>query len=252
MLVGLALCCCAPFAVAQRRVCSTGNIPISADNRTDLFQACLAISESRTFLTSLGLKPPTGVAIHIVGDLMRKDGTEHELAYYDGHQCAIHMLDFATARAQVGQGDIQGLKVAMNRPLWRSYVVHELTHAAIHAACGQACPDRAAHEYIAAVAQLSSLPGAVRAEILRGHGNLEGFAEPAEISEIYYALNPSRFMVKSYLHYRRPGNGHQFIKSLLKPASVRPTPAYAHIPSHIPSHGHGLETKGENQSITPE
>jgi hypothetical protein len=131
--------------------------------------------------------------------------------------------------------------VAMDRPLWRSYVAHELTHAAIHAACGRACPDRAAHEYIAAVAQMASLPPSVRAAILGGHPGLEGFREPAEISEIYYALSPAKFMVKSYRHYLRPGNGRPFIQTLLKPGAASPKP----VDGHIPSHGRGLETKGE-------
>lgn len=212
-------------------VCATGKISIFALDQTDRIQACRAISESEPFLASVGLKLPTGVSIHIVGRLDGKDGVPHELAHYDGRECAIHMLDFGAARARAAQGD--GLMVAMDRHLWRSYVVHELTHAAIHAACGQAHPDRAAHEYIAAVAQMVSLPRSVRAAILGSHGNLEGFGEPAEISEIYYALSPAKFMVKSYRHYIRPGNGRPFIQSLLKPGSSRPRPTAA-LPISLP------------------
>jgi hypothetical protein len=209
--------CFAPFVMARGMTCPHGGIAVSADSATDLDQACVAVKESVPFLTGIGLGLPTGVAIHIVPHLEGEIGEPRELARYDGHQCSIRLLAFAAAEAAVRQAGDQGLKVSMTPTLWRSIVVHELTHAAIHSACGQACPNQAAHEYIAAVAQLSVLPETVRGEILRSHGNLDGFADSGEISEIYYALGPAKFMVKSYLHYLRPGNGDAFIRNLLRP-----------------------------------
>lgn len=209
----------APFATARDMTCPHGGIAISADFAADLDQACLAVKEALPFLRGIGLALPSRVKIHLVHHLEGEGGEARELARYDGRECGIRVLDFAAAEAAVRQADGHGLMVSMTPPLWRSFVVHELTHAAIHADCGQVCPNRAAHEYIAAVAQLSVLPEAVRGEILQRHGDLEGFAGGGDISEIYYALGPTQFMVKSYLHYLRPGNGNAFIRALLRPTA---------------------------------
>ncbi len=208
--------------MAQKLICSPGNISISGSNRTDVIQTCRAVKDALPFLNSVGLKLPTDVKINIVSKLLTEDSEQYELARYDGHQCAILILEFNAARKAAEQVSSQPLMAAMNRPLWRSYVVHELTHAAVHASCGQVCPDRAAHEYIAAVAQIASLPEHLRTEILGSYSKLDGFFNKAEISEIYYALNPSQFMVKSYLNFIKPGNGHRFVRSLLlEPATSR-------------------------------
>jgi len=213
--------CWSSVAIAQKLICSSGNISISGSNRTDVIQTCRAVKDALPFLKNVGLKLPTDVKINVVSNLLAEDSEQCELARYDGHQCAILILEFNAACKAAERVSSQPLMVAMNRPLWRSYVVHELTHAAIHASCGQVCPDRAAHEYIAAVAQISSMPAHLRREILGSYRKLEGFSNKAEISEIYYALNPCQFMVKSYLHYIKPGNGHRFIRSLLEPAASR-------------------------------
>jgi hypothetical protein len=210
----------APFTTARDMACPHGGIAISADSAADLDQACLAVKEALPFLRDIGLALPSGVKIHLVHHLEGEGGEARELARYDGRECGIRVLDFAATEAAVRQAGNQGLKVSMTPPLWRSFVVHELAHAAIHADCGQVCPNRAAHEYIAAVAQLSVLPEAVRREILQRHGDLDGFAGSGDISEIYYALGPTKFMVKSYLHYLRPGNGNAFIRSLLRPTTA--------------------------------
>ncbi len=208
-----------PLAWARDVTCPHGGIAISADSAADLDEACLAVRESLTFLNGIGLTLPTSVKINLVRQLEGEGGEVRELARYDGQECGIRVLTFAAAEAAARQAGGHGLMVSMTPPLWRSFVVHELTHAAIHSACGQVCPNRAAHEYIAAVAQLSVLPEALRGEILKNHGDLEGFAGHGDISEIYYALGPTKFMVKSYLHYLRPGNGNAFIRSLLRPGA---------------------------------
>jgi len=203
-------------AWAERIICATGNSPITAISQSDQSQACQAVRESMPFFASVGLKMPKMVEIRLVGSLAGQGAGEHELARYDGNQCFILMLEYDAARAAQRRSGKSSLQVPMNRALWRSYVVHELTHAAIHAGCGQICPDRATHEYIAAVAQLASQPASLRSEILGHHRKLGAFGKETEISEIYYALNPGQFAVKSYLHYLQPGNGPAFVRRLLE------------------------------------
>lgn len=211
-------------AMAQEMSCAGRKISINAASNMDREEVCRAVSASHTFLASVGLRLPGKVMIHVDDRLKGQHGGDREIARYDGRDCSIHILAYAVARSMARQDSMGGLGV-MGLDLWRSYVVHELTHAAIHASCERVCPDRATHEYIAAVAQMSSLPASLREAILRRNGKLAGFAGQEEISDIYYALSPSKFMVKSYRHYLEPGNGSSFIRALLKPASVARVPA---------------------------
>lgn len=212
------LCLVGPTAaMARAPLCPTGTIAVIARHGADRDHACRAIVEALPFLRQVGLRLPSGVDIHVEGALSEANSGSREFARFDGERCEIRVLEFRAARAAAAKLGADGLNVAMDRALWRSYVVHELTHAAIHSSCEKVCPDRAGHEYIAAVAQLSSLPESLRKEILRGHGGLEGFDHDGEISEIYYALSPSRFMVKAYLHYLRPEKGRAYIRGLLHP-----------------------------------
>jgi hypothetical protein len=205
-------------AQAEAVACLDTGIEVLAASEHDRQQACKAVSESEAFLAASGLKLPAGMTIQVVGHLEGAISEPFALADYDGRQRSIHILDFARAQAAFSAVNSPGLRLGMSPGVWRSYITHELTHAAIHAACGRSCPDLAAHEYIASVAQLSVLPEAERSALLAGYSQLEGFAGVDEISEIYYAMNPCQFMVKSYLHYRSPGHGNAFIKALLQPS----------------------------------
>ena len=217
------LCLVGPAAaMARGPLCPTGSIAVTARQAADRAHACQAITEALPFLRHVGLRFPSGVDIHVAGTLREASSGSQEFARFDGERCEIWVLEYRAARAAAAKLGEDGLNVAMGRALWRGYVIHELTHAAIHSSCERVCPDRAGHEYIAAVAQLSSLPESVRGEILRGHAGLEGFDRDGEISEIYYALSPSRFMVKAYLHYLRPDKGRAFIRSLLHSSAAKP------------------------------
>ena len=63
-----------------------------------------------------------------------------------------------------------------------------------------------ASEYIAAVAQLETLSATLQTRLRENYRGLEGFAAASEISITYFLLDPARFAVKSWLHYRAPGH----------------------------------------------
>lgn len=177
-------------AIAHEMICAGRQISIKAASHMDRKEVCRAVADAQTFLASAGLGLPGKVMIHVVDRLEGQHGEGQEIALYDGRDCSIHILSYAAARSVTRQDSMGGLGI-MDLDLWRSYVVHELTHAAIHATCEGVCPDRAAHEYIAAVAQMSAMPVSLREAIMRRYGQLAGFAGRDEISEIYYALSPS-------------------------------------------------------------
>lgn len=157
---------------------------------------------------------PTNILIRLVDHSSSPFLDDHEIGHYDGRLRAIVIRDFRTAAAQSPQAE-PWLKLVPARDLWRSYIVHELTHAAIHSDCRQQCPSRAMHEYIAAVSQLSALSPQSRSRLLDAYQDLGAFEKESEISEIYYAFNPHHFSVKAFKHYQKLPDPQGFLRTVL-------------------------------------
>jgi hypothetical protein len=76
-----------------------------------------------------------------------------------------------------------------------------------------------AHEYIAGVTTIATLPEAERARLLRLYPG-EGFDRPEQISGTLFLLAPTWFAVEAYRHYRKPGNGPAFLRRVLSGAAL--------------------------------
>lgn len=155
--------------------------------------------------------PPT--TIRLV-DAMPGNGAGHSLGHYDARGGDIVLLDQAAAVA-ASQCAAPAFGVPMTAALWRSYVVHELAHAAAERHFSARARSRVASEYIAVVAQLATLPAEERRDILDNYADTEPYGRPREINELYYLMDPCRFAVKCFLHYLRPENGDAFIRRVL-------------------------------------
>lgn len=104
----------------------------------------------------------------------------------------------------------------MNFDLWRSYLVHEIAHAVVEKNFTYDEDAIAPTEYIAAVAQLSTLPDDVFESILSNYRDVTAFKDESEITDLYYFMKPCEFAVKAYLHYSKSENGQSFIRQLLQ------------------------------------
>lgn len=201
---------------AEQQLCTQHGILIEGNPRDDVIDACTAVKSAAPFFAIAGLSMPKNILIRLVDDSSSPFLDDHEIGHYDGKLHAIVMRDSHTAAAQSMQTE-PWQKVLDPRDLWRSYIVHELTHAAIHAACNKRCPSRAIHEYVAAVSQLSALPEQSRFRLLESYHDLEAFERESEITDIYYHINPHYFAVKSYKHYIRLTDPQGFLRSALNP-----------------------------------
>lgn len=201
---------------AEQRLCTDHGILIEGNRVEDVADACEAVKSAAPFFGIAGLAMPGNIVIRLVGESSSPFLDDHEIGHYDAKLHAIVMRDYRAAAAQSRLME-PGLGAVASRAHWQSYIVHELAHAAIHAGCDQTSPSRAIHEYVAAVAQISALPEAHRARLLNGYRDLEAFGRESEITEIYYALNPRYFAVKSYKHYRQLPDPQAFLRGLLNP-----------------------------------
>jgi len=211
-LLGLALLSPAA-ALADTQPCGDSAVDVVAEAPADREQTCTAVEGAIPFLRSAGLAPLPPTTIRLV-EAIPGNGTGHSLGRYDSRTGEIVLLSPAAAIAASRFGK-PAFGVPMGPALWRSYVVHELAHAAAERHFAPRARSLVASEYIAAVAQLATLPEGERRIILEQYVDTEPYARPREISELYYFMDPGRFAVKCYLHYLQPGNGDAFIRRVL-------------------------------------
>lgn len=219
---------------AGTALCPDTDITISGGSATDIALACAGVQDAASFLPTLGLALPERLPIEFV-DAQSTREEWRSLGHFDARRNVVKLLSFDAAVEMTRRGGPFG-GVAMNQALWRSYVVHELAHAATHRHVASPGVPFAAKEYIAAVAQFSTVAADTRRAILDNYPDARGFASGAQIREEFYLIDPCLFAVKSYLHYLDPENGPRFVSRLLDEeqpplgTSAPPTGAIAESP----------------------
>lgn len=215
-LLGLLALAGQPADIAADELrCAGSGIVVQGPEPASVRDGCEAVKTAARFFESAGLPMPSEVTITIVDGQQTPLLRLHETGNYDSRQNAIRVLAYQPA-VKATETNEPGLGRIASRAHWQSYIAHELAHAAIHAGCSNACPSRAIHEYVAAVAQVASLPDQLRSELLGLYAHLDPFDQLSEITETYYAINPHYFAVKSYKHYRRLSDPRGFFRSMLQ------------------------------------
>jgi hypothetical protein len=212
LAVPLVLWCAALGSAAAATQCPDSGVVVTGASDIEVREVCRGVSELGGFLASIGIALPAAVTVRVVGGEGAPALEAGAVGHYDGPRHEVLMRPCGEVAAQTVRRPPEAASEG-ERTVWRSYVVHELAHAAIHASC--TFVRRAAHEYVAVVAQYLSLPDELRAAMLARHPDVEPFARESEISDVYYEIDPQRFAVKSWLHYRQPQGGPAFVRELL-------------------------------------
>lgn len=201
---------------AAEQHCDGFGIRVVGTLQEDRDDACVAVSQATQFIQFAALTWPGGVSIQLVDGISGAPVHGHEMGRYDARSRTITMRDYASAAALFGKGK-PGREAKLSRAHWRSFLVHEMAHAAIHAGCDRSCPSRAIHEYIAVIAQASSLPPEDLIALLEGCPDLPAFAGMEEVTDLYYEINPQCFAAKSYKHFHGMRDQGTFLRALLHP-----------------------------------
>ncbi|WP_224982692.1 DUF6639 family protein [Geomonas agri] len=213
MLVALVLHGAPLCAETSRILCQHSTITVLAETKAMSDVVCEAVQVGGAFLKSLDLNLPDNLTITLSKKLP-KNGQHGSLGYYNATRNEIWLLDYETACNAEQTTPLFG--IPMTPSIWRSLVIHEITHAATHKEFTSGVPTYSASEYIASVVQFSTLPGADQEKIKGNYPGISGFTSSAEISMIYYMLEPTKFIVNSYLHFCRQGNGAKFVRKILR------------------------------------
>lgn len=190
-----------PASAAAIR-CPDSLIVIQGKNSEDVNDACKAVISVSDFLRYVGLATPSGALVRLVGDRGPHALGPYELGTYDSRDNTIKVLGYDAA-VKATRGNRAGIGRVTTRAEWRSFIVHELAHAAVHAGCDRTCPSRGVHECFAAVAQIASLPKRQVDALLTAAKDVDAYADFSEVSDIFYDINPHLFAMKCYKHYRQ-------------------------------------------------
>ena len=201
---------------ANQMLCTSNQILIEGSRKENISAACDAVKGAAEFYRSTGISMPSNIVIKLESETSLPFQDMHEIGHYDALLHTIVIRDFQSSTSPKDQSK-QELWSIDSRTFWQSYIVHELTHAAIQAGCGRNCPSRAVHEYVAAVAQISALPDEYRSRLLDNYRDLKAFENRSEITELYYAFNPHYFAVKSYKHFRKQTDPATYLQSMITP-----------------------------------
>lgn len=204
------------LSAAGQLPCADAPVTVIAAAETDRNRACAAAASAAAFLATLGLpaRTDTGITIELLQELPGNNGG-HAIGRCHPRRQRIEILSYDAA-LQASTKYPPAFGVPMSTTLWESYVAHEMAHAVAQAYFAAGVPTFTASEYLAAVTQLTNLSPTVRERILANYSDTIAFEQDSEITELFYCTDPSRFAVKAYLHYLRPGNGPAFVRRLLQ------------------------------------
>jgi hypothetical protein len=171
---------------------------------------CRATVRVQDFFAGYGIDP--GAVIRVGPAEEGSAQTPRHLGLYDLRQRRITLLPYEHARRRDIPDMLFGQEI--NAALYVSVVAHELAHAIADQHFRQRPAPLVAQEYIAYTAQLSTLESGIRREIL-SRSRRTAFADIDEMSTTYYALDPSGFGIKAFLHFRQLDDPGAFLRGLL-------------------------------------
>lgn len=203
----------AGIASADKRISHCPGLPveIQVESPIDPDPICTASAAALGFLAQVDVKPNSLISIEMV---------EHSLEHYGS--VAFGSFDRRTGRIRLMSiSSINSLEnparmfdQVLDEEHYRGLVAHEIAHALFHQNGPDAQLSNAAQEYLAYVTQLAVLSDERRTQII-AQADVTAWEAGDEISEIYMALAPQKFAVKSYLHFVSLGVPAEFVKMLL-------------------------------------
>jgi hypothetical protein len=202
-------------ANAVERACEGAPVSVTASSNTYLAEVCHAVQDALLFLQRYHLYPTEAFQIELVESPLQ--GYGHPVyGIYDVESGLVQVMSPDAVAQRIPEARVH------NEPYDRDHfagsVGHEVAHALLHQNRLVERVGRSAHEYLAHATQLAVLPAARRDAIIRA-ADVGPWQMDDVISDIYMAMAPGRFAVKSYLHLVSLHDPAPFLQRLLSARS---------------------------------
>jgi hypothetical protein len=195
--------------------CTESSVTFEWDEAGAVECACPAAKASIAFLESLGLETRQPINVKLVKQVPSSLDSNVLGIYAPVNANEIVLLNYKRA-AETSQLYKPQVKIDMSENLWCGYVAHELAHAISGQYHSSRATNRLAMEYISAVTQLAIFSTETRKMFLKTHGGVDAYQSIAEMSELYFLLDPNKFAVKCYLHFISLDNPKAFVRRLFE------------------------------------
>uniref|UniRef100_UPI00356952F4 DUF6639 family protein n=1 Tax=Marinobacter sp. TaxID=50741 RepID=UPI00356952F4 len=192
-------------------VCTVPGVTVNSDRAEDGELACKAAGKALAFMRHQGFEVNTRFTLDLVDRSLSLHGAEVK-GTYDSKRFRIEVPSFSQAQVMAQRHPPFGMN--MCEEMWQSFVVHEVAHAVAQANFKVRKPSLEAHEYIAYVVQIATLPEPLRTRLLAKFDNL-AFQHERQISRTFLQLEPEVFAVKAYRHFSAHPDPQAFFQRLL-------------------------------------
>jgi len=186
-------------------------VTIFSEDTETIHRICQGSEKALASLALYGLQPKRQIFIEIVERGIDNHGYQ---AYgsYDSRSDKIKIMSYSSILLHYENPVMYD--ETFDTVHYDGAVAHEITHAVFHHHIQSASPGTAPQEYLAHAIQLSVLPDDRRDGII-SRMDVSAWLPGDAISDIYMALEPGRFAVKSYKHLTTTDDPAGFIKILL-------------------------------------
>ncbi|MBR9885172.1 MAG: hypothetical protein GYB21_16635 [Oceanospirillales bacterium] len=196
---------------AHAETCSGLPVSVKPASTEALAAICPAAASALDFLASYGITPKRTVSIKLVDSALEHYGYS-AIGSYDRSTGMISLMSKSAMEAQTVPPMMYGQP--FDAVHYRGAVAHEIAHALFHQNSPHSRLSNAAQEYLAHATQMAVLPADVRAQVILA-ADVGTWESGDSISEVYMAMAPEKFAVKSYLHFVSLQNPDAFIQTLL-------------------------------------
>jgi len=210
--VGLLLMWSPPLSTAGYRGCGDRpEVEVDSDDTSTTANVCTAAGKALTLLAEYGLEPRRPIRIRIIDTAIDNHGY---IAYgaYDSRTDTIELMSYDSILEHNAAALMYG--EFFDQIHYHGAIAHEIAHAVFHHHSLNLSPGTAPQEYLAHAVQLGVLPPERRRAIIARTG-VSPWESGDAVSDIYMALEPTRFAVKSYTHLIAMAEPRAFIDILL-------------------------------------
>jgi hypothetical protein len=202
----------APAAFSTETVCpNQPEVTVHSVNTDIVSGICNYSEKALAVLGGYGLFPERQIVIEIIEEEIDHRGY---MAYgkYDSRSDRIEVMSYSSILNHHTEPKMYNEFFDLTH--YGGAIAHEIAHAVFHQHSLNISPGPAPQEYLAHAVQLAVLPEGRRNAII-SKANVAAWESGDAISDIYMALEPTGFAVKSYMHLKNTANPREFIDILL-------------------------------------
>lgn len=196
---------------AFARDCEGISIHAPSVDQNEVESVCRAAHHAIELLRQCGIETSKGINISVQEKLVHPSGFP-VFAFFHSPENQIEITDFEAFKKLIKPDSAYSKLPA--RALYESLIAHEVTHAIAYQLIQDSnCPN-VAHEYIAAVIQMSSMDEDARQIFLDAFPR----TTPVELemfNDFTFYSSPQWFVANAYRHFYQTDKGCQFLLDIL-------------------------------------